>query len=298
MPNIPDIAIIGPGKVGTALGMLAARAAVRIVAVGGRHTAMTHAAAARIGPRIWDCSVHEAAASGKLILLTVSDDAIESICNELAEAKVFPKGSIVAHCSGVLGSEVLGSARDRCRCKIGSMHPLQTFPDVDAAVARLPGAYCFCEGDEEAVTVLSALANRIGGRVVVTDSDHKALYHAAATVACNYVTTLLDASVTLMDRAGIDRQTAMEALSPLLGATVANNLTLGPEQALTGPIARGDTATVARHLEAMGGLDPLTGDDKLLTLYKAAGLATVNLALRKGTIDSAKATALRELLNR
>ncbi len=283
-----DIAIIGPGKVGTAIGVLAARAGLRVV-VGGRNSAKARDAASRIGPGAKARGVDDAAGSAKLVLLTVCDDAIEPLCAQLAQAKAFARGSVVAHCSGALGSDVLISARDQCGCHIGSMHPLQTFPTVEAAVAALPKAYCFCEGDAAAVDTLRELAQRIGSEAVVMDSGGKALYHAAAVMACNYLTTLLDCGLELMAAAGIDRQLAATALLPLVQATLDNNATLGPAAALTGPIARGDAATVARHVAALSG--------QTAALYRAAGLKTIELALKKGSIDAAKADALRKVLN-
>jgi len=171
------------------------------------------------------------------------------------------------------------------------MHPMQTFPDVEAAMEELPGSYAFCEGDESAVEVLNALATEIGCRTVNMDVANKPLYHAAAVTACNYVTTLLDSALSMMDQAGIDRKIALESLMPLVRATVDNNAVMGPERSLTGPIARGDIATVKQHLQALAA----GGDETLLKLYKAAGLATVDLAVRKETIDDARADALRQL---
>ncbi len=290
MAHIGDIAIIGPGKVGTAIGVLATRAGLRVAAVAGRKNADT--AAAAIDPDVRACTPPEAAAAGKLVLLTVPDEAIEKVCGELAAASAFAEGSIVAHCSGALSSEILGAARSCCACQVGSMHPMQTFPTVEAAVAKLPGAYCFCEGDHQAVTVLERLARAIGAKPVRMDPAGKVLYHAAAVMACNYVTALLDAAVTVFGKAGIKSESAAAAIAPMVLATVENVAAMGPAEALTGPIARGDQAVVRRHLEALGRCD-----DELPDLYKALGRRTVDLALRKGTIDHAKADALRKLLD-
>ena len=273
MADSGNISIIGRGKVGMAIGELAGRAGLHVAAVADR------------------AGAQQAAGAAGLVLLTVPDDAIERLCADLAAADAFAEGSVVAHCSGALSSEILAPAREACGCHVGSMHPMQTFPTAEAAVAKLPGAYCFCEGDQQAVAALEQLARAIGGRPIRMDPAGKALYHAAAVMACNYVTALLDAAVALFGRAGIDAQDAIAAIAPLVRATVENVAAMGPAKALTGPIARGDQGVVARHLEAMGRCD-----EELLELYKAAGRWTVELALRKGTIDDAKADALRELL--
>jgi predicted short-subunit dehydrogenase-like oxidoreductase (DUF2520 family) len=111
-------------------------------------------------------------------------------------------------------------------------------------------------------------------------------------VACNYLPALLDAAGALCARAGIDPSVARAALAPLVRATLENVLAAGPEAALTGPIARGDVATVHRHLEALAG-----GEAELDELYRAMGRWTVALARRKGTIDDAQAQALRRALD-
>ena len=291
MEKAPDISIIGPGKVGTAIGVLASRAHLPVVAVAGGGPGHAERAAEAIGPSVVACSVTEAAAAGGLVLLTVPDGAIAGLCEHLAAREAFAPGAIVAHCCGALTSEVLAPARDRCRCRVGSMHPLQTFPTAEAALERLAGTYCFCEGDEGAVEALMRLAEAIGGRAVRIDPAGKALYHAAAAVACNYLVVLLDAAATLAAGAGVDRATWLAAVGPIAHATVDNVAHLGPAAALTGPIARGDVATVAAHVAAMGGCDR-----RLRELYAAAGRYALELAGEKGTLDESARDALRTAL--
>ena len=227
-----------------------------------------------------------------MVLLTVTDDAIAEVCTELIVSGALEHGPILAHCSGALGSEVLAAARDKCGCSIASMHPLQTFPTVAAALEKLPGAYFFCEGDDEALEVLEKLISDIGAKPVRIGAEGKPLYHAAAVMGCNYLVGLLDAALKLMELSGVEREVSLPALIPLIRATVENVATMGPQAALTGPIARGDVATVGRHVEA------LAGQPNLEALYRALGLWTVDLARRKDSIDPATQDALREVLTR
>ena len=148
------ISIVGPGKVGTALGVLLTRSGWDVIAVGGRDNERTARVAKTISPRTRACSIAEGASLAEVVLLTVSDDAIASVCREFADQGAFPRGSVVVHCSGALSSEVLLPARERCGCAIGSMHPLQTFPTAEAAIERLGGTSCFCEGDDDALMVV------------------------------------------------------------------------------------------------------------------------------------------------
>jgi len=291
MADLPDISIIGPGKVGTALGVLAARAGWPVAAIAGRSRRNTKWAAECIGGAVKVCTPAEAAAAGGLVLLTVPDDAIAAVCRQLAAEKAFRPRGVVAHCSGALGSDVLGPAREACGCSVGSMHPLQTFPTVKAAIEKLPGAYFFTEGDAAAVETLKLLARSIGGKSVCIAPEAKALYHAAAVTACNYLAALLDAAAALGEKAGVDRRTGLSALEPLVRATVENVFAMGPAGALTGPIERGDVETVRRHLEAMQACG-----DELNIAFRAMGRLTVDLALRKGSITGSKADEMMRLL--
>ncbi len=291
MAERPDISIIGPGKVGTALGVLAAGAGWRVAAVAGRSPESARAAARQIGSDVRVCTPAEAAAAGGLVVLTVPDDAIAGLCAELAAARAFRENAVVAHCSGALASEVLWPAREACGCRLASMHPLQTFPTVEGAIVKLSGASFFIEGDEPAAALLAQLAEDIGGQPVRIAAASKPLYHAAAVMACNNLATLLEAAARLGEAAGIDRRVLMTALKPLVRATVENIFVMGPAGALTGPIERGDADTVKRHLSAMGGCD---GD--LREAYRALGRLTAELAVRKGSIDAATADAIKALL--
>jgi predicted short-subunit dehydrogenase-like oxidoreductase (DUF2520 family) len=225
------------------------------------------------------------------VLLTVPDDAIEASCRELVSARAFARGSLVAHCSGALSSECLAPARRELGCHVASFHPLQSFPTIEAALASLPGSYCFDEGDEVALAALEDLGTAIGAHCVRIDTEHKALYHAAAVMACNYLTGLLDAALSLAASARIERRTAWQALAPLVRATVENVSELGTGAALTGPIARGDLETVATHLAALDRSAPELSD-----LYRALGSWTVGLARRQGSIEEGVARALLEAL--
>jgi len=291
MTDYPTISIIGPGRVGTAIGILSGRAGYPVVAVGGRHKQRTAQAAQRIGKNVRACTMPEAAKSANLVFITVSDDAIESVCTEIASQRGFNQNSIVAHCSGALCSDILSSARDRCGCLVASMHPLQTFPTVDSAVEKLKGTYCFYEGDKEGFAVIENLANRIGLKPVQISSSSKILYHIAAVFACNYLVALMDAVMKLAQLAQIDRLIAWSAFEPLVLSTIENIAEMGTAQALTGPIARGDIETIAGHIEKLESVEP-----SLTSVYNIMGCHTVDVAVRKGSITKEKANEIRSLL--
>lgn len=188
-------------------------------------------------------------------LLCVPDAEIASAAAAVA------RGPVVGHSSGALGLEVLG---ERPRL---SLHPLMT---VTEAGARFTGAGCAIAGSgDQALAVAERLARDLGMRPVHVDEDDRAAYHAAASVASNYLVTLQAAAERLAASAGLER----EHLVALVRATVDNWAAMGSQRALTGPVARGDEATVDRQRAAVAERSP-----ELLELWDAMTEATRELA--------------------
>lgn len=290
MDDIQSLAVIGPGKVGTAVAVSAHRAGISHIYLGGRDQDKVEAAAKLVpGAKAW--RVAEAARHADIVLICVSDNEIELVAKQMAEEEAFRKGAVVAHLSGALESNVLKPARDLCSAHIASAHPLKTFPSVDAAVAEEPGTHWFLEGDDLAVERLSQLIALFGDHPHAITSEGKAIYHAASVVACNYLSTLMDTAIELMAQASVDKGVAWSALKPLVYGTLSNIDKLGPEAALTGPIVRGDQVTVEKHMHALA-----SSSDEQRRLYAALGLKTVELAKRKGSIDDGAANEIIEKL--
>lgn len=286
---IRELTIIGPGRVGTAIGVLAHGRGWRVRAVAGRDPAKSRMAAERIGPEVLAKPVTAVAVGAPLVLLTVSDSAIGPLVGQLAATGALEGVEVLAHCSGALSADVLAPARDVAGCGIGSAHPLQTFPSVDAALKRLPGAFWVCEGDPGACTVLEELGAAMGLRSLRIASGDKPGYHAMAVTASNYLVALMDAALTLGEEVGMERKVAWRALTPLVQATLDNIDKLGTAGALTGPVERGDELTVRRHLGW------LAGNPALGSLYRRLGAWTAELAQHGGSLDAEAAGRLRSL---
>ncbi|MBW2107630.1 MAG: DUF2520 domain-containing protein [Deltaproteobacteria bacterium] len=284
----PPVVIVGCGTVGTALGRLLAASGYPIEGVITRSPSTARRAAARVGARAFSDRPTPLCRQGAVVFITTPDDAIKKTCDDIAAHAGFQRETVVIHCSGALSSEVLASARG-CHALVASLHPLQSFASAEQAERILPGSYCTIEGDVSALGVVSRLVKDLGGIAVEIKPEAKALYHAAAVVASNYLVTLLDIALTLNRLAGIAPEAAFEALLPLIQGTLQNIHSSGIPQALTGPIARGDIQTVAGHLEAMSKQAP-----DVLAIYKSLGCRTVTLARAKGTLGD---RAARELLN-
>lgn len=291
MSSLPDIAIIGPGKVGVSIGSLAREAGYRIVALGGRDEDKTREAARVIGSGVKTCSPLKAAKFGQIVLLTVRDDAIESVCSDLSRKNAFKQGQVVAHLSGVLSSQSLAPAADLCGAVLASAHPLQMFPTVQEAYASMPGSYWFCEGEPIAVEMIEQLVVKIGGIPRRITAAGKPLYHCASVIACNYLNVLMDLALTVAEDAGLERKATWQALVPIVNATIANIDKFGTADALTGPIARGDVETVKRHLEALDSHQP-----EIARIYKDLGKWAVRLARQQGTLRKQDEARLRDLL--
>ena len=270
----PALNLIGAGHVGRVLGRLFAQhGCFEIGQVLTRSAASAQAAAAFIGAgvavdgydRLRPAAVH---------LLAVGDDQIADACAALARA-VPLQDSIVFHCSGALASGQLQAARD-AGALVASVHPIRSFADPAAVAAQFSGTFCGVEGDAAALAVLTPALQAIGAQPVTIDASAKTVYHAAAVFASNYLVTVLDAALRAYQAAGIPEPVARQMAQPLATESMANVFRLGAAAALSGPIARGDFATVARQQQAVDEWDAATGE-----LYRALVPPTTDLAARK-----------------
>lgn len=271
MTEALNIAIIGSGKVGQSLCQLIRQTTHKVRLVGRsleqQRSAVTQA---------------------DITLLTINDDNIETLCRQLTES--FKPRSIVAHCSGALGSEVLNSARQQ-HCHLASVHPLNTFPSIESSLSTFRnldhGTYLYSEGDKTALEALTPLAKTLGFIPVVLSSDAKTNYHAACVFACNYLTALMDISLNTAQAAGLDRDQFWQAIQPLIQSTLRNISDHGTLKSLSGPIARGDHATIERHLSCLG-------DSR--TPYKQFGLYALRLAAQRGELSAEQIAQMETLL--
>ncbi len=287
-----NVAIIGCGTVGTALGKLLGKAGYPIVGISTTHPEKADRIAERLGASNASAAPWEITRNAGLIFITTPDDAIRNTCDTLASKDAVPSGSVVIHCSGAHPSTILASARNH-GASIVSLHPLQTFASAEQAEALVPGSYFAVEGDQAAIPVARRLVNDLHGVWLEISPTLKPLYHAAAVAASNYLVTLLDMSLQFNRMAGIPAPSAFKALSPLIHGTLRNIDKQGIPQALTGPIARGDVETVAGHVASIRKHVP-----RFLPMYRSLGMHAVDLSLEKGTITEETATRLRTALER
>ena len=270
----PTLNLVGAGHVGRVLGRLfAASGAFALQDVLTRSPASAQAAVAFIGAG-QACTDATQLRPAQAWLLAVSDDQIEPVAAQLAQTHDLT-GAVVFHCSGAKASTALQAARGG-GALVASVHPIRSFADPQQVAREFAGTFCGVEGDVAALALLGPAFETLGARLVPIDGAAKTVYHAAAVFASNYLTTVLDAALRAYQAAGIPEAVARELAQPLATETLANVFRLGPAAALSGPVARGDLATVVRQEQALLDWDDATG-----RLYGALVPLTTDLARRK-----------------
>lgn len=239
------LTLVGPGRAGTSVALALLRRGWSVRAVAGRSpdAPSTRRAAALLG----DAPAVTAGAAGKdsqVVIVATPDQAIAAVAGALSSS--LEPDALVVHLSGAAGLEVFDEVRAaRPDVRFGAMHPLQSLPSAEIGVDRLEGAWCAVDGPPD----VARMAEVAGMRpfTLRAGADARTVYHAAACVASNHLVALLAQVDRLAALAGVP----FDAFVPLVRSTVANVVELGPAAALTGPVARGDVATVAAHLAAL-----------------------------------------------
>jgi len=281
------IGIAGAGRVAQTLGRLLSEGGQPVVAIAGRNPERTVRAARFIGARTAPATVDELPDYASHILIAVPDTAVEPVASLLARSG-FQSG-VALHTCGAKGPQALVALADQ-GVSCGALHPIQSFASAEQGVSSVAGSSFAIDGDPEAIEWASSIVTLAGGQSLRIRPEDRSLYHAAAVMASSYVAALIHAAVQIMEATGVGRLTALNALAPLARTCVENSLNLGPVEALTGPIERGDRATVLTHLEGLRNLSR-----PVRQLYCSAGKLVVQMALLRG-LPPTKAAEIEEML--
>jgi predicted short-subunit dehydrogenase-like oxidoreductase (DUF2520 family) len=280
------IGVVGTGRVGSVLGAALARAGHTVVAASG-----VSAASVR---RAHDClpgvplgDPREVVARAELVLLTVPDDALPGLVAGLAATGAELQGRLLVHTSGRYGTGVLEPAVGRGGLPL-ALHPVMTFTGRPDDIARLEGICFGVTAPDQLRPAAEALVIEMGGEPVLIREEDRGLYHAALASAANHLVGLVAEAADLLRSAGVADPARM--LSPLLHAALDNALQLG-DAGLSGPVARGDADTVARHVEALGAASP-----QALAAYLALARLTAGRALAAGLLAPPDARRLLDVL--
>lgn len=273
---------------GTALAVRLLDAGHRIVAISGR--AGTVDRAARYLPGVPIRPPPIAAREAEVVIIGTPDDLIEPTASSLADEGVLGEGQTAIHLSGATSLDALSAPRT-AGAEVLSLHSLQTFPDVDGALARIPGSGIAVTALSEAGYVLGErLARDVGGRSFRLADEAKPIYHAAAVFASNYLVAITALADELFRDAGIPEPP--ELFLPLQRATLDNVAAMGPAAALTGPAVRGDAGTVAANLEALAKHAP-----EAVPAYVALADVALHIAHRSGRLSTGARAAVEGVLD-
>lgn len=281
-PDAPRlrVAVIGVGRVGSVLGAALARAGHRLVAA----TAVSDASLARaerLLPGVPLMPADEAIAGADLVLLTVPDDQLAGLIEGLAATGAWREGHLAVHTSGAYGIAPFEPAA--ARGVIGmALHPVMTFAGRPEDVQRLDGAAFGVTSPEGFRPVAETLVIELGGEPVWVPEEARTRYHAALSMGSNHLVTLVNDSADVLRLAGVENPARL--LSPLLTASLDNALRLG-DDALTGPVSRGDSKTVERHVEALQ-------NTPFLTPYLAMAIRTMQRAFEAGRLTQQQSAEL------
>ncbi len=284
-----EFAILGAGRLGRTLGRLLA---LRNYPPGGlscRPLRSARQASAFIGGGTPTTSNPQAATRAPLVLIATPDREIVLVARELARARLAWTGRIVAHTSGALSSAALAPLKNR-GALVASIHPLAS---VAAARPEMEfrGTPFAIEGAPKAVRVLRGMVLDIGGLPVTIPREAKTLYHLIACVLSNDLVAYLACGFESAGGLGLGPRQAARLYLPLIRGTLENVAGLGPVKALTGPVSRGDIATLRLHTEA---LRTLPADVR--RLHRILALSSTRLALRARTITPEVAARIARLL--
>ncbi len=280
------VGVVGTGRAGSVLGAALNRAGHRVVAAYGVSD-ISRLRAEALLPGVPLVSAQEVCDRADLVLVAVPDDVLPGLIAGLASTNAITPGQFVAHVSGRYGISILAPATAAGALPL-ALHPAMTLTGTSLDLERLSGAPFGVTAPDALRPVAEALVVEMGGEPVWVPEEHRALYHAALANGANHLVTLVTQSIDLLKAAGVEDPQRL--LEPLLCAALDNALREG-DNALTGPVARGDAGSVAAHIEAIGAVSA-----EARRAYVAMARLTADRAMANGMLRSQLAEALLDVL--
>ena len=274
--------IIGCGKLGKTIGRLIIQYnAGRILGIVNSSLESAKVSAEYLGEGVPYKTIEELP-KADLYFITTKDDLIEETANKLHAANILKPGATVLHCSGSLSSDVLSKVKES-NCFIASIHPIKSFANPDKAILSFNGTYCAVEGDDPAILLLSSLFHKLGAITFPIKKENKSIYHAGGVIANNYLVTLHYQAMQCYIKAGVDKDVAKKIVSMLMKDAFDNLNNSSHTQALTGPIQRGDTNTISKHINSLkkDSALPVTKD-----IYLSMGRGTIPFTNHESSIKN------------
>jgi len=299
------VAIIGAGRLGSALAIALSESGYEIVALVSRRRAHARKSARALNtpPLALDATQLDLIPRADLVLFTTPDDQITEAATQFAQSltarashpragRATTAAAVALHASGALASDALAPLRAH-GFALGSLHPLVSISDAASSAKNLHGAFYCLEGDTPALRAARRIVCALDGHSFSLAARDKALYHAAAVIASGHTVALFDLAATLLARCGLTPSRARQVLLPLLASTLDNLHTRPPAQALTGTFARADLTTVRKHLAALNHAQV----PDALAIYALLGQRSLQLTARHGKADESALTEIARLLD-
>lgn len=241
------IGIIGAGKVGCSIGKYLTEHGFSVAGYCSKSKKSVEEAATFTNTKAYD-SLAELVAESTILFLTTPDGVLKSVWNELKKESI--QNKIVCHFSGSLSSDLF-SNREEYGVSAASFHPMYAFSSKFTSYEQLNHVIFTAEGDSHALSVVGDIFRKAGNKVCVMESAKKTRYHASASMISNLMIGLYEMSIQMLMDCGFSREDAVELTTPLVQNNIKALLLSSPEEALTGPIERGDTETVKKHLSVL-----------------------------------------------
>jgi predicted short-subunit dehydrogenase-like oxidoreductase (DUF2520 family) len=274
--------IVGPGHVGRALFRAFRASGVNVVGLHGKRPSGVATSTGALPKEI---------SSANVIILCVRDPQLDDAIDELVSAVrlgSISRGTVVLHTSAIAepaGLKALGDAG----FPGGTFHPLVPFTDPEISAELLRKGWIGIDGENAAKNASRRLAGHLGARTLEIPAGKKAVYHAAAVISSNFPVVLASVAGHLLHDIGVPDSSAYQAVESLISGAVTNMKQTLPDDALTGPVLRGDTETIGKHVRALDGHGPA------LEVYRALTVAATDIAERRG-VDIKKLAGVRGLL--
>jgi predicted short-subunit dehydrogenase-like oxidoreductase (DUF2520 family) len=288
------VAIIGGGRVGSVLGRVLVDNGHSVSCVVSRTHRSARRAARFLRCKISSTSVEAVPRKTDIVFIATPHAVVERVAKDLSRLTTLDfKHVSFCHASGMLSARALDPLRRR-GARVFSFHPVQTFPRNFTPRQIIPtarGIYYGVDGNRSALIVARRFARALDGKIVEIPPAMRAFYHAACVVASNHLTAMLSIVELMYRRLRAKDPHVFPLFKPIIMATLRNIEKTSPEEALSGPVARGGVETVAKHFAALQEYAP-----EIVPYFRQLSLETVTLASRKGSITRGQAQALRELI--
>jgi predicted short-subunit dehydrogenase-like oxidoreductase (DUF2520 family) len=287
---IKTINIIGCGRAaGSLAGLWQKTGTLRVSCIMNRSEASTRAAIDRIGDgrAVSDLADMEPA---DIWLIGTGDDQIESVARAMSGFSLPLEGTLVFHLAGRFGLDVLAPLNQK-NINLAALHPVRSLSGSGPSRAEFAGTACVAEGSSEALDLLQPLVTSIGGTWLPVAAIDRGLYHASVSIISNITKAVAWKAQKWQRKAGLPAETAQAVTHQLLQSTMEDLFRTGARQSITGPVVRGDTSTIAAHIDAIAATHP---DD--VEVYRVLARTVLELAEERGDLDESTLARFESLL--